>query len=318
MGYYDEIEEIFIDSVDYYPEAHLYSKYANIVLNGANLEKGAFTTEIDIATSLNLAIDFFLLINPKYAYYFLNLLGDTEKMVRFKPGEISGSMCKEDGTVDIMYENSIEDVYTIVHEITHKFSNPMGGRSELRHIMGEVPTITMELLLTDYLIEKGMNQNDIYYRMAKRISAVKECSEHILFEQRLLKTIKNGEKLDKNVLKEYMRKADFKYYLDEIAIFHCLQYDYVGRYTLGLLIGLDIYNDIIRNGDTTKLDLLIDRLNYSDYTLREDYKTLNDNGILVCGFEQKKDFLRMQMEYLDYIKRLKSFKKQDKIGKLNN
>lgn len=318
MGYYDEIEEIFIDSVDYYPEAHLYSKYANIVLNGANLEQRDFTTEIDIATSLNLAIDFLKRLNPKYAYYFLNLLGDTEKMVRFKPGEISSSMCKADGTVDIMYENSIEDVYTIVHEITHKFSNPMGGRSELRHIMGEVPTITMELLLTDYLIEKGIDQDDIYCRMAKRISAVKECSEHILFEQRLLKTIKSGEKLDKNVLKEYMRKADFKYYLDEIAIFHCLQYAYVGRYTLGLLIGLDIYNEVKKSGDTTRLDLLIDILNHSDYTIMEDYKTLKDNGIIVCGCEQKKDFLRIQKEYLEYIKRLKTHMKQSHLGKLNN
>lgn len=313
MGYYNKIEEICAESIESYPSIHLYSKYANITLNSAKLEYGEFTSEIDIMTSLNLAIEFFKWLNPRYANYFLNMLSDTQKLISFMPGKANSSMCKADGTVEILYENNIEDVYTIVHEITHKFSHPIGERTELRHIMGEVPTVAMELLLTDFLRERGIEEGDINYRMIKRISGIRECSEHILFEQKLLKIIKTGETLGKNIIKEYMRKSDYKYYLDEIVINDSLQYDYVGRYTLGLLMGLDIYYDVIKSGSAAKLDLLIDILNHPDFTLDEDCQILSGNGILVYGREQKKDFLRIQMEYLEYIKQLKMYLKKGNI-----
>ena len=50
-----------------------------------------------------------------------------------------------------------------------------------------------------------------------------------------------------------------------------------------------------------------------DFTLDEDCQILSDNGILVYGREQKKDFLRIQMEYLEYIKQLKMYLKKGNI-----
>ena len=48
----------------------------------------------------------------------------------------------------IDYAENLDDIFTITHEITNKFSQPKNQDSTIKQFLGETPTITMEFFIT--------------------------------------------------------------------------------------------------------------------------------------------------------------------------
>jgi len=51
----------------------------------------------------------------------------------------------------INYSETLSDTYALVHEVTHKFSQPKNQNSTIKSFFGEASSIIMEFLMQDYL-----------------------------------------------------------------------------------------------------------------------------------------------------------------------
>ena len=73
-------------------------------------------------------------------------------------------------TMDISYEESVVDIYTLVHELSHTFDLDLKKESPTRQMLGEVTPFCFEHMLDYYLIERGIvNKNDVANRQKRRI-----------------------------------------------------------------------------------------------------------------------------------------------------
>ena len=160
MNYYEKLNLAIKNSITdrnleyqlkYFDEI---AKLAEIIVeNTPDLERQSYNVEVPIEESIEMTTDFFKSIKKEYSEMFLNILQEknydtkNDYSVKFHTGDGKNkSEVRKDGTVDIDYFSTLEDVFTITHEITHKFSQPKNQNSTIKEFLGETSTITMEFL----------------------------------------------------------------------------------------------------------------------------------------------------------------------------
>ena len=118
-----------------------------------------YETKVPIELSIEIVKNFFSSINKEYASMFQNILQeeniyDNKRMYSVQFHKIpkcqnNNSIVRKDGLVIIDYEETLDDVYTVAHEFTHKFSQPKNQDSMLKQFLGETTSLTIEFLLQD-------------------------------------------------------------------------------------------------------------------------------------------------------------------------
>lgn len=99
--------------------------------------------------------------------------------------------------INILVENNIADVFSLVHEFTHIASNSVDSRIEIT-IYNEVQPILSEMILKDYLIDMGADREVI-----DNVTNWREffaCSNECYVVLRILEALDNGEEISSSNL----------------------------------------------------------------------------------------------------------------------
>lgn len=262
---------------------------------------------VSLNKSLNEAISFFKSINLKYSNQVQNIIKNertnNKPSVLFSKKHFIGnspidfSGVDSDGVVYIDYENTVNDIYSIVHEMTHKLSSQYDTNSRIKNILGEVTTITMELLLEYYLKKEKFDSNvEIEKRNINRLITTYKDAGCILFEKDLVDLYLKQGFINENILLNELNntnKSSNKYelyseegynYLKDIIENGNLLFRRRQRYVIGLLFALYVVNEIAYdNSNILVLDILIDILGKSDLSFDDDVKVLSDILPLLHG-----------------------------------
>ena len=105
-------------------------------------------------------------INPKYLDDFDNLIKNGELDFGYNE-EYDGSYFKhindDINIINIKREYSYEEVISLIHEYIH-YINLKNISTKNSHLLTEFLAIYFEIYAMDYLIDKGINKDDIYYK----------------------------------------------------------------------------------------------------------------------------------------------------------
>lgn len=316
-----------------------------IIENAPVIDINTFYTYVPLSTSVKIASDFFKSLNPKFSYMFENILrhetniydNKNDYSVKFqkvapikKEFEKLGSsgLCYHevsfanlDGSVPISYTESIEDIFTIVHEMTHKFSSPKEQFYMLKHFLGEVTSISMEFLLKDYLIENtDYDKAEILINNRNRLMhSVYFNSVYVIFESILLKLYKeNNNHVTQDNLEQYLNSLEkdsiiyqlliYKKdeYLQQILDKNSLNFYTHQRYIIGTLLACDFHSKI--NDNPKKISELFSLIDILGNTKLEADKDLNilkkldiplihNNQLIVTEY----DLTRLRNDYKNEI-----------------
>lgn len=310
MNYYDNLNKAIKNSLDnpelqyqfrYFDEI---SKLSKIVIDSTdNLNFKKTFSYIPINDSIQNALSFFSSINPQYSYMFQNILQENvsgDYSVKFlktlDSNQLEENMAREsrvtkDGKVYIYYSNTLEDIFNITHEITHKFSQPKNQGSTIKQFLGETSSIAMEFLLQDYLFQKSdYDDNEILAHKNNRLLETYDDACSVLFENILLKLYKESNGcVTQELLFEYLNSIDKdsnlynilssrgEQYLNEIVNSGHLNFYIRQRYVIGTVLA-SYYHDKIKNNpeNVSQLCYLIDILGHTDLLADVDLKALSN------------------------------------------
>ena len=302
LKYFDEITKLAYIIIEKTPDLNSIEYSSNVSLN----------------TSIQTVIDFFDSIKPEYSYMFKNILQEKntynnkeDYSVKFykiinkgENEEYAGqhrsneSEVRKDGFVHIDFAENLDDIFTITHEITHKFSQPKNQDSTMKQFLGETSTITMEFLLQDYLFNNtNYSDDEIIIRKNNRLVATYDDAGAIIVENILLKLYKqNNNCITKDILLNYLNSIDknlkiyellstrCEKYLNEIVKSGSLQFYRRQRYVIGTILASDFHNKIKNNPEkTSQLCYLINILGHTDDDIDNDLKVLDTLDIPIIN-----------------------------------
>ncbi|MFA5602378.1 MAG: hypothetical protein WDA21_01410 [Bacilli bacterium] len=347
-------EELTSDSLKtHFEQFEKVCELARIIINHSELyglEKRKCEHEMELEESKKIVGGFFGQLNPNYFNKFKRIMANKQringsntkyyrtkyyrtkyipiKQLNKKENESSVSLR---GNIDIFYNETVEDAYTIVHEIYHTFNHLYGQESILRDFLGESTTITAELLFGDYLQSKQIiNSETAKIEKRNRVISTYNDAWGVIFEKNLINIYKKHHRLDRKILEDYLESFDKdsieykvfsergKHYLNSImdSDYPCLTFPKRQRYVLGTLIAFDFYQRIKENPEKIKdLFYLTDVLGHAQATYKEDLSFLSsldipfikDNNIIVNdevitrlenSFSQELSSIKLEKIYL--------------------
>lgn len=301
MGYYERLNEVLARTLEdknirqelaYLTET---VKLAKIIINNTpDIVKESFKEYVSLSDSINIVGDFLYSLNDNCSSMYFNILqekndynGKEEPSVEFVPFEKTDlSEVRSDGKVIINYQNNINDIYTTVHEITHKFSQQKYQNSTIKSLLGETSTIAMEFLMEDYLLNNtSYSKEEIKARKQNRFIDTYSDAFAVLFEYTLLELYKKNGIITKDILLNYLNNLDKNSkeyeilsikgedYLNEIVNKGNLQFPIRQRYVIGTTLACDFMQKKEENiVKKQQLSYLIDILGHTDLTLEDDIR----------------------------------------------
>lgn len=252
--------------------------------------------DVNIYSSKKIAMKFFESFGFEYKKEYLDYLtekdiydGKMEDTVVFTKipkkcnYKFRRSGVDEEGRVYIDYNETLEDVFNIVHEFSHKFSFTKNCNSSLKKFFGEVPSILSELLLEKILIEKTVFYRDEILKFKEnRLNSVYEDSIYVIVEHILIKLYLEHGKIDQEILLNYLNSLDSnsKLYQDLMnnGVFYLNQIVKGGidfyerqRYVIGLLFSISMMKDY----SNEKFIDILKSLKNDDNSYNEDVSVLS-------------------------------------------
>lgn len=171
-----------------------------------------WSRKIDINESIKIVYEFLLTIDSQLAGQYLNIIHcvdeNNEPMFIIKDKStaehpINGVL--KNGKTFFYYENTINDLFSIIHEVFHLFNrciieDELGNQesSMLRDEYTEMISIVSESLLGEYLVTNGIiNQNDFNKRKKYRMIGAKDGAYGTIVECNLIRIF-----IEKNCITE--------------------------------------------------------------------------------------------------------------------
>ena len=252
----------------------------------------SYYTKIDLNTSIDISYHFLNQINKNYGNQFLNILRekiDSKYSVIFQRKNIKNSYVNGKGEVYIFYEENMKDIYGIMHEVVHKFSTPKNQNSKIKNSLGEIPTITLEYLLSDYLLTNTSYSKEeiLVYKYNSLIHNTYH-SILIYIEYVLIKLYQNNDQINEVIINNYLNSLDknsleyqilkelLKKVVELLLENKCFTFFIRERYVIASLTGIYLKNQIKKDlNKINDLFTLINILGKTDLTLKEDVEKLN-------------------------------------------
>ncbi len=290
-------------------------RLARLVLENvhASVSLGELQHTVSIPQSFDMALEFFEEIRPQYAYQFQNIMKEsfTEmengRLVEKEPSvsvksldETQNSEClvKGNGKVALSLRGNVADVGLIVHEMTHKFNHPFESGTVLRYYLNEIPPLSLEFVLYQFLLEKRSEyKNDLELAMRMRmVNEVRTALTVAVLAELFELYLANG-KLDESILREFderlaeensiysnMIRRSWKYYLKrKMTDKYFIQVQQV-QHLVGFVFSCDFYSKFKMNpSELESIFALNEILGNSERTLAKDCQTLKELGFDVFG-----------------------------------
>ena len=248
---------------------------AFVIIDNTPILKEMKTNEyVNINDSINLVIDFLESINPEYAYRLQNIInlekgtlnGEEDFSVKFyrvfdmdteyydDKSKCRNSFVNWNGEVHISYNNTINDAFSIAHEMTHKFSNAYKQFNFIKWFLAETTSTEMEFLLYDYLMSRGLFKKDNNINIINIFAITYKEAFKVIFDYTLLKLYKeNNNHINITILLNYLDTLDEKsvlyklfnkftmFYLRSIVKENNLHFKTSQRYVIGTIVACDFY-----------------------------------------------------------------------------
>ena len=267
-----------------------------VIKNTDKPTKNTYKNYIDINESIRCVGNFFNSIDKNLGSMYENIIqeknnynGIETTSVKFfhLPKEcvdFNRSGLKNDGSVIVDYSELLYDMYIIAHEITHKFSFQKNNNSKINGLIREVPSITMELLLEDYLLKNTqysrdeilVNRNNELYELYN--NSLKFMYEYIILDLYDRKGYISRDIVEDYIKKEYSDISDKLLEEKDETLNYLKQYNKLGfykrqRYILGMLFAINMSKNF--NNDYSELFNLISVLGNTDINIKEGGEKLD-------------------------------------------
>ncbi len=266
-------------------ELHMYDLYVPIVSN--------IKYEVEYGRAKDMIIESLNFLGNDYINILKKGLAQKWVDVFENEGKTSGAYswgCYDTHPYVLMnYENTINSVYTLAHEMGHALHTYFSNKSQpyvkagYKIFVAEVASILNEILLTNHLLQKLTNkQKRLYilnYYLEQFRSTVYRQTMFAEFEKIIHHNAQNGIPLTHKSLSEIYDSLNVKYYGPEIIVDknidiewaripHFYSAFYVYKYALGFSAGASLSVKIL-NGDNEAIKKYLEFLSSgdSDYPL---------------------------------------------------
>lgn len=326
---YKKLENILCADITNTEKSWFFSRFDSLIklcelviniLKTTEFEDEIFDYYLDINESIEKAISFFNYIDSNYGYMFQNILQEKNKYgcnsIRFFKTDNFGMSRNSSvfrGDVLIEYSNNLGDLFEIVHEITHKFSTSSGQTGTVKGMLGEIPSITMELLLTDFLENTGrFNEKEIKKYKLHRLSSTVDNACAILTEKMLFEIYSEHKCITEDLLREKIDLLDhdnpayniiserFESYLSTIVDRCCTTSIYRQKYIYGMVFASQIHRKILENKENINIlkqwiqllgsgyNISDNIYNFSDENIKELNEALNTEALEIDKYKSAK------------------------------
>lgn len=288
-----------------------------VISNTDKPSKATYKSHVELSESIKCVGDFFTNIDKYLGSMYENILqeknaynGIETTSVKFYwfPDELidfNRSGLQRDGSVIIDYSEILYDMYLIAHEITHKISFQKDNNSKINGLLSEVPSVSMELLLEDYLLNNTKySKDDILVNRSNKLydlydNAIKYMYEYIVLDVNDRKGYVSKDVVEDYILREYSDISDKllkeKYEtLNYLKQYNKLKFYKRQRYILGTLFAINMSKD---SNDYSELFNLISILGNTDINIKEDGEKLDS-----LNLRRIKDQIYIKND-LDFLKK---------------
>ena len=313
MDYFEELSSIIKNTLNdknfYYELKYLdeIEKLAKIVVdNTPKLKIKKYSNYVPLNESIINVIDFFDSFNKDYSNYFQNILREKQDDLNISRYSFNFNKRKEEhilgnsesrinGSVYINYSETLSDTYALVHEVTHKFSQPKNQNSTIKSFFGEASSIVMEFLMQDYLLNnKDYDLKEIIKEKEIRLFMTELTAENFIITNELIKLYKENNTITKDIFSKYLNGLNknsniFKVFmksgtpfLEDILKSKTLNITLLERYLLGPVVASNIHEKI--KNDPKNINILfdlVDIFSHTDITILEDLQKLESLDIEV-------------------------------------
>ncbi len=296
-----------------YDKLHLYDLYVPII-SKYNKEIDFNDAKKTILKALNiLGDDYIQILNQAFNNRWIDKYENDNK----RSGAYSSGSYKTVPYILMNYANTINDMYTLAHELGHSlhsyYSNENQGyhNADYKIFIAEVASTVNELLLTKYLLNNTTdNEYKAYilnYLLEQFRTTIIRQTMFAEFEKDVNETVEKNDLITAEELNKSYLKLNKKYFGNEIELDEEIQYEwariphfyydfYVYQYATSFCTSIQIANKIFEGDEEfTKKYIEFLKLGNSVYPL-EALKTLNIDL-------SKKDVINLAMK--EYEKTLK-------------
>lgn len=315
----NEILRDYIYAEDFYIEDFLLvKKLSDFVLkNYIKIDyKQKYNNKIGINTSYNYTCDFLSSLSERYAEYFKKRWNKNIFILnKNSKNDIASTYYDEkiaDTKIYIPVMNTIQDSYSIVHEIIHDMNlkgsidNPYSF-----HILCESLSLLSEFLFEDYYSNDIKLSNDLYKNKREIFFAIiyKACT--VDFEFFILNTYQNNGYISNSHIHDYVKNKpeyyqhNMYYALDNILVDQELRIDIEQRNIIGIFVASYMHDRIISskkniqefiefNDNINYMDLY-DIFKYLDLEVKDmEFGELSNNSYKKLFKSYKNEIFRMR------------------------
>lgn len=244
-----------------YDDMHLYDMYVPLIENVKTEYSYEQACELIIAAFAPLGEDYINLVKRAIDERWIDVYERSGK----RSGAYSGGCYDSKPFILLNYTNTLNDVYTLAHEIGHSIHTYLANNTQEYHnsryviFVAEIASTLNELLLTDYLFENA-DSNDVRasilnYKLEQYRTTVIRQTMFADFEYESKHQFETGNKLASTDLNEMYYDLNKVYFGDSVTIDEEIKYEwsrithfyynyYVYQYATSFCYSVDIFNRI--------------------------------------------------------------------------
>ncbi len=245
---------------------HLYDMYVPLIKN--------IQTNYSYEEACSIALNALKPLGPEYVSLVQKAIDerwiDVYEREGKRSGAYSGGCYGSKPYILLNYTNTLNDVYTLVHELGHSIHTYLANQKQAYHnskyviFIAEIASTVNELLLTNYLFDNAENNpqkaNILNYKLEQYRTTVLRQTMFADFEYKTKSEIENGYQLASEDLNNIYLELNKKYFGTEICIDENIKYEwsriphfyynyYVYQYATSFCYAVDIVKRISENKD---------------------------------------------------------------------
>lgn len=280
----------------------------DIVLSNMIITRSAnYKLAIPTKNSIEYSINFINSISNKYGAIARNMFSSHEYYNIIYRTDVESCVYNYKGhpKMDLFLGNTIEDSYTITHELFHCINF---GTTLNRNLITETISLTAESLQKEYF--KKLSIKEFQKREQNIFFGIHQLAYMLDFELKLIKYYLIYKTIDGDFLSRFVNSKDKRYVgiigeiIDEILGYNSLRYNYYQRYIIAIVLSSLIVNRINGNPDNIKLFIglndncnqfsFIESLEYLGLeVINKDIPVLSNDSLNILEKEYQKRLSRL-------------------------
>lgn len=335
--YFDKIDKLYEKSDLGLNYDLLQMIVENVVNNYIEYKDTKYSGSYDIHDSVEICLEFVKTLNKDYYSLFTKELfsnkiimfeqtkNNNDKIVGLDGFPLRNVPCvyyndaENDYRIYVPITHTIEDIYTIVHEISHliKFNS---NDKLVKNLLVEVNSITIEKILSDYLTTHEYEKEDIIKYEINNQNSVFYNALDSLYAITFTNIKKKLGKINFDTFAQYTANIDyFNHYIDSSDIEEYIDkvktnnfnYLFYLRYVFAQLISVNL---ISKGYNTSELLNILKIFNNNIYTKKSAREFIINNkknnemndklNMLLIDINDRKDINQVFQNYTSYTKKL--------------